>query len=230
MSDERPRPLTLAERAVLWLVRKADERRLGYPPPFAEELVRASGARGTIAFGKAVGAAMGGLEKRYGAQVSNLIMGMAGLWNGCRYCGIGHIYAVNLLFFKATGRLYPIAESDVPALQEMSYEASLERVVELLSSDELLEHQRIVVRLFALRQGAEIQGEEDRLLSAALASWAWLNECSVPLTYDMQVKDVPAILEKTERERILERYRAAREAAARRAVEGPRSSVRSGKL
>jgi hypothetical protein len=221
MSDERPRPLSLSERAVLWLVNWGDKRKFGFPPPFAEEMVRSSGAKGTIAFGKAVTSAMGGLEKKYGPQVSNLVMGMSGLWNGCRYCGIGHIYALNLVYFKSTGRLYPIAETDVPSLQDMSYDDSLARVSELLSSDEFIEHQRIVRRLFELRQGAEITNEEDRLFSAALAAWAWLNECSIPLTYDMLVKDVPALLEKNERESVLSRYRAARDLWAKRLADGP---------
>jgi hypothetical protein len=163
-----------------------------------------------------VGGTVADLEKHYGLLVANLIMAFAGLWNGCPYCSVGHFYAANLVFFKTTGRLYPIAESDVPELQRMTYEQSMERVREILSSDELAEHFRIVERLFQLYTGAEIKTDEDRLLSAALASWGWLNECSVPITYDMQVQEIPPILDKKERELVANRYRAARDAQARR--------------
>ncbi|MDI1443841.1 hypothetical protein [Polyangium sp. 6x1] len=219
MNDELalvPRPLTWPERLFLRLLRWMELKTFGFKHPFSEELVRSSGFVGALNFGKAVGKAMGGLEKRYGLLVSNLIMGFAGLWNGCRYCGVGHLYAANLLHFKATGRLYPIAESDVPWLQELSYDESMVRVRGMLADEEFDEHLRIIERLYGLRGGAEAQNEEDRLLQLALASWAWLNECSAPITFDMQVQDVPAILEKTERGRILERYRAARDARSRK--------------
>jgi len=211
-----PRSLTWAERLFLRLLRWMEMKTFGFKHPFSEELVRSSGFVGALNFGKAVGKAMAGLEKRYGLLVSNLIMAFAGLWNGCRYCGVGHLYAANLLHFKATGRLYPIAEADVPWLQELSYEESMVRVRGMLSDEEFDEHLRIIERLYEIRGGAESKNEEDRLLALALASWAWLNECSAPITFDMQVKDVPAILEKGERERLLDRYRAARDARSRR--------------
>lgn len=211
-----PRPLNFAERLFLRLLRWMEMKTFGFKHPFSEELVRSSGFFGALNFGKAVGKAMAGLEKRYGLLVSNLIMGFAGLWNGCRYCGVGHLYAANLLHFKATGRLYPIAEEDVPWLQELSYEESMVRVRGLLADEEFAEHLRIIERVYELREGAEAKNEEDRLLQLALASWAWLNECSAPISFDMQVKEVPAILEKGERERLLDRYRAARDARSRR--------------
>ncbi len=222
-----PRRLTLPERLFLRLLRWMEMKTFGFKHPFSEELVRSSGFAGALGFGKAVGAAMGGLEKRYGPLVSNLIMGFAGLWNGCRYCGVGHMYAANLLHFKATSRLYPIAEADVPWLQELSYEESMVRVRGMLAEEEFAEHLRIIERLFQLYEGAQPQNEEDRLLALALASWAWLNECSAPITFDMQVKDVPAILDKKERDLILDRYRAARDARSRRLTARASPSVQA---
>lgn len=214
--DTKPRSLTFGERMLLKLMNSGNRAQLGFNHPFLESVVRASGFRGTIAFMRDVGGTVAELEKHYGLLVANLIMAFAGLWNGCPYCSVGHFYAANLLFFKSTGRLYPIAESDVPELQVMTYDQSMERTRQLLSSEELAEHFRIIERLFQLYTAAEIKTEEDRLLTAALASWGWLNECSVPITYDMQVQEIPAILDKKERELVVNRYRAARDAQSRR--------------
>jgi len=206
-----PRTLTPPERLILWLMRESDRLVTGVPNPFVEELVRRSGFRAILTFLVVATKVSRSLDKRYGLVLSNVVTGFVGMWNGCRHCGVGHIYAANLVHFDETGELYPIAEVDVPLLEEMTYEASMARVRELLAGEAFAEHLRVLERLYALRSGAEPRGEEDRLLALALACWAWMNDCSVPVTYDMQVKVVPAIMDKRRRARVVDRYRAKRD-------------------
>lgn len=211
--DPFKRPLSLVERMILKVMVAGQTAQFGFAHPFMENIVRTSGVRGSLAFMRDIGKTVGAIEKHFGPLVGNLVMGFSGLWNGCPYCGVGHIYALNIVYFKMTGLLYPISERDVVDLQNMPYEESMAYARNVLSaSDELVEHYRVVERLFQLYTGETPKSEEDKILSAALGAWGWLNECSIPITYDMQIEEIPAIIPEKDRKGTIHRYRAARDA------------------
>jgi hypothetical protein len=208
------RPLSPIQRMILALYRRIELAQYGFTLPFMESMFRVRGYRGLFAMGDNLTRTIKALEKRYGQLIANLILAWAGLWNGCRYCSIGHVYAVNLLHFRETGRLYPIAESEVPELQELTYPELMERLRHALVGEEFAEQLQVIERMFELFSGAQVISDDDRLLSKALTCWAWLNECTIPVTYDLETSDVPALLLKKDREPVLNRYKAARKAAA----------------
>lgn len=208
--DPFKRRLNLVERAILKVMVAGQTAQFGFAHPFMENIVRTSGIRGSLAFMRDIGSVVGQIEKHFGPLVGNLIMGFSGMWNGCPYCGVGHIYALNIVYFKMTGLLYPISERDVVDLLDMPYEESMAHARAVLASDELVEHYRVVDRLFQLYTGDTPKTAEDKILNAALGAWGWLNECSIPITYDMAVEDIPAIIPEKDKKGVVDRYRAAR--------------------
>ena len=51
--------------------------------------------------------------KQWGAIRTHLLVSEISVLNGCPYCTYGHVYALQLHYFKATGRLLPVDEDEV---------------------------------------------------------------------------------------------------------------------
>lgn len=214
--DEANRPLSFAERLIFKFMVAGQKAQFGFSHPFLENLVRTSGVKGSLAFMRIIPATIGAMEKMFGPLLGNLIMAFTALWNGCPYCGVGHLYAANVLYFQATGLLYPIAEHEIYDLQRMTYEDLLAYVRKQLTSDEHIEHMRVIDRLFQIYNGETPTNDEDKVLSAAIGSWGWLNECSIPVTYDLKLEEIPVMLPAKNREAMVARYRAARDTYSKR--------------
>jgi len=176
-----PPKLSFAERvgatAIGWISRIT----FGYWPAFTRELVRTYGLDGVKQWGEAVEGAMGGLSERFGEETAQLIIAMAAVWNGCSYCTTGHLYALNILYFKRTGRLFPIDEREVPRWYTMTDDRLVERIIERLGDAEFAEMVPLLKRQYQIRtEGDEIaSSEEDELIVKANAAWDLVNECSI---------------------------------------------------
>ena len=79
--------------------------------PFNEEMVRTLGAKGFFAWAGAATSSMDPLVAKYGGFSAQLLTAVVAMLNGCTYCGKGHLYAANLHYFKATGKLLGLDEA-----------------------------------------------------------------------------------------------------------------------
>lgn len=164
-------------RALGWIVTVTD----GYWPDFTEEMVRTYGPEGLKAWGDAVGAGVKKVTETYGDEVAQGLFAMAAVWNGCAYCTTGHFYALNILYFKRTGRLFPIDEREVARWYTLTDERLVERVLERLADDEHAQLSGLFRRQFEIRvKGAELEPEpEDDFIQTANAAFDLINECSI---------------------------------------------------
>lgn len=173
--------LSFAERigvqAVGWIHRIT----MGYWPAFTRELVRTYGLDGLKQWGEAVEAAIKRLSERFGDEIGQGLIAMAAVWNGCAYCTTGHLYALNVLYFKRTGRLFPIDEREVPRWYTMTDERLIARIVERLEGDEFAELRRLIERQYQIRVRGEhiVDGPDDEAIVLANAAWDLVNECSI---------------------------------------------------
>ncbi len=183
--------LSLGERvgatAILWISRIT----FGYFPAFTRELVHTYGLQGVKQWGEAVEGAVGALTERFGDETAQLLIALAAVWNACSYCTIGHLYALNVLYFRRTGRLFPIDEREVPRWYTVSDEALIERIVERLQTDEFEHLIPLVRRQFEIRTaGPEIaESDDDRAIVRANAAWDLVNECTIMIDTD----DIPPL-------------------------------------
>ncbi|MCB9529491.1 MAG: hypothetical protein H6701_14085 [Myxococcales bacterium] len=173
--------LTLAERfgaqSLSWLVRITQ----GYWPAFTRELVRTYGLDGMKQWGEVVEKTATGLTTRFGDEIAQVVIAMSAVWNGCAYCTVGHLYAANILYFRRTGRLFPIDEREVPRWHTLTDERLEATTIERLAGDEFAELRRVLARQFQLRREGNdaVADDDDRLIVGANAAWDLVNECSI---------------------------------------------------
>lgn len=188
---EGKKELSLGERlgatAILWVSRIT----FGYWPAFTQELVRTYGMDGVKQWGEAVEGALEGLNSRFGEEAAQLLIGLAAVWNACSYCTIGHLYALNVLYFRRTGRLFPIDEREVPGWYVLTDEALIDRVARRLDDEEHAHLLPLVRRQFQLRTaGPEVaESEDDQAIVRANAAWDLVNECTIMIV----AEDIPPL-------------------------------------
>ena len=187
---------------------------------FNESIVRNTGIGGLMRFGKTISEVVGRLADRYGEPTAQLIVGFAGLWNGCRFCGIGHNLTANILFHRDEDVLFPIDETEIMGLQKRTDDEIMQFVKDRLAGTRFETQLRILERMDALRRGTPTgETDDDLFLSAALEMWLWANECSIEFGLDLPEDQVPIFGRLTRRSAAYRRYREAR---------GPDSRLDSG--
>jgi hypothetical protein len=167
----------------------------GYDTPFIEELASVLGPRGLFRWVKDVTKTIELLQRRFGEAEAQLLIGLAATWNGCQFCSVGHVYAGNLLWFRRYGRLLPLDERDVPALAKHTDDEMLAEVLRRLSGDPDTSAIQTALRcMFELKMGTrQPTSADDDILSAAIASWNLINECSILVGIDAPAQDVPPL-------------------------------------
>ncbi|MCA9656270.1 MAG: hypothetical protein H6712_08405 [Myxococcales bacterium] len=204
--------LTVGQRTFVWMWRRISTMAVGFPDPFVADHVRTEGVRGYLAWAKSAFAMIEMLEKRWGPIEAQLILGLAALWSGCRWCGVGHLLSANLELFKREGELGPIDERQIPELQLMRDEEVLEVLRKQLSGPRWEQMRRIMDRQYLLHSGqATEESRDDELLQTANVIWSWVIECSIT-AMDTDPATIPPQTPIGKERKLLARYREARAA------------------
>jgi len=210
-AEDGPLPdLSLKERMVSRVGGFFTRVTQGYWLAFLEELIRTFGVEGLEQIGEQNEEILGDLTQRWNAETAQIVVGMGALWNGCGYCGVGHIYAANLLYFRRTGELLPLDEREVPRLQRWTDNQVLEALDSRFTGP-LEPTGALVRRQYALKFGGDAARDEaDALLLRACAAWDIVNECSIVV----QLDEVPPLHPAMAKARGVQRsYRARRRAS-----------------
>lgn len=207
MSD---RKLTFGQRVFVWWWERITTLMVGSSNPLTEELVLTFGVREYVSRAGMMYEVLKLLEKRWGTVEAQLVIGFAGLLSGCRWCGVGHLYAANLELFKREGELLPLDEREIPALQEKTDDEVLALVEERFSDPRWAEMKRVLHQQYLLRSGqAEEETRDDQLLQMANHMWEWFNECSI-VVMDIDPGTIPPQSFVGKDRKLVERYRQAR--------------------
>ena len=185
----------------------------GYNTPFLEAIAASYGLGKTFRLLGAMTASTKKLEASFGAVEAQLVLGIAGTWNGCRFCGAGHVYAANLLYYRRHEALLPLDEREVFDLQTLSFDELVAGINSRFEESEgpARELAPVVRRTFEMEQGARSdESEGDRAIGAAIETWNHLNECSVETVYDFEVQVIPALATVYKDKALIRRYQAAR--------------------
>jgi len=214
--------LSLFQRSFVSAMRALTRVSAGYDMgPIQEEMVRIHGMRGTLRLMKLGAEVTSTLTGAVGDYTAQTLIGIAALWNGCRYCVIGHIYSANLHMFKETGNVGPLDEESLIDLMYMTDTESYEALAKSFSGPEDAELWRLIDRMFQLRfhDLTPREGNDD-LLKATLAYWEWLNECTIILGVDAKPGRVPALGYMRPAAELIQKYDKARKAARAAATGG----------
>ncbi len=206
--------LNILQRSFVSALRLLTRFSAGYDmQPIQEEMVRTLGVGGTMRMMKLGAQVTSTLSRAVGDYTAQTLIAIAAMWNGCRYCVIGHNYSANLYRFRDLRLLGPLDEDGLVELMSLTDDechAALRQKFE--TSEPRTWH--LIDRMFQLRfRDIEPVEPEDQLLKATLAYWEWLNECTIVLGVDAKPGNVPALGFMRPDARLLREYDQARQAA-----------------
>jgi len=192
----------------------------GFSPRLMREIVGRLGPLGALGWFVANMPRYERTLKVLGPLRTHLLCSGISLRNGCPYCTYGHAYAFEPHYLRERDRLFPLAEDEIVALHELAPEPLIERLAEALDAGELAGEVPLLRRLWALSEGqAEGPDEHDRRLRHLLRMFAVLNTCAIETNVAPDEAHDPINKDRA----LKERYAGLREAAARLAVQAPRS-------
>ncbi len=200
--------LTLVERAVASTMETLSRRFAGFSPPFLREVVRVYGIRGAYRRLALMSEVVVELERELGMCDAHVLIGYASLWNGCYYCALGHLYISNLVYFRDTGELYPLAEGEVAEWADARDEEILQRTRECLAGAPFEPLRNLLERQVDLKWGhANVESRTDELLELSIVAYDWFNQCTIVAPDD----EIVPLNELARDRALIRRYRYARE-------------------
>ena len=213
--------LTRPQRWFVALLRAGIKVHAGYDmQPIAEEMVRTLGVGGAVKLMKLGGEVTSRLAHVVGDYTAHTVIAVAAMWNGCRYCVLGHNFSANLFRFRDVGLLGPLDELDIVDMMSLTDEETLEVLRGKFETNEPRTW-HLLERMYQLRFHAIDPVEpEDQLLKATLVYWEWLNECTIVLGIDARPGNVPALGFMRPPAKLVRDYHYARE-VARASGDGP---------
>lgn len=213
--------LTMPQRWFVALLRAMTKVGAGYDmQPIQEEMVRTLGVGGAVKLMKLGFEVTSRLAHVVGDYTAQTVIAVAAMWNGCRYCVLGHNFSANLFRFRDVGLLGPLDEMDIVDMMSLTDQETLEVLRGKFETSEPRTW-HLLERMYQLRFHAiEPVEPEDQLLKATLVYWEWLNECTIVLGIDARPGNVPALGFMRPPAKLLRDYHHARE-VARTSGDGP---------
>ena len=186
----------------------------GFSPRLMKEIVGRRGPLGALGWFLANMPRYERTLKVLGPLRTHLLCVEISLLNGCPYCTYGHAYAFELHYLRERGRLFPLDEHEIVALNRLEPDLLFRHLEEALR-DGLADEIPLLHRLVALR-GGEVgaPAEHDRRLRHLLRMFTVLNTCGI----EGQVAPDEAHDPINKDRELKERYAALRRAAAAQAV------------
>lgn len=214
--EARVRPPSVATSALVEGMATMQSLQYGYRVPFIEHMLRTFGVVGSIReLGPAIQGATDRLTALLGDYEAQLVMSCAATFNGCSFCGPGHLYTANLLYFEATEQLHPLDEEDARGWLGLLDGQVLDTYRRALADPDHAHALALIERTFALRDGEQAEGALDDAIVGAIDAWALINECSLQTS----TTQIQAMIPRIARARRLQRaYHATRRAVQRRAA------------
>lgn len=186
---KRKEHLSLGEKGMVVFGNLFTRMTMGYVQPIMiEEMIRTFGVGGYMRWAKAAEGVMKLMGGRHDDAIAQLMLGLAAMWNGCTWCGQGHIKAHNVMRHKERGEMFPLDENAIMPLQRLRDSEVLARLRELLADPKYATELRLIERQYELKSlTATGTDDDDDMLRASIAAWDWATECSIMVPPDVVV-------------------------------------------
>ncbi|MEE8058230.1 MAG: hypothetical protein V3T17_10400 [Pseudomonadales bacterium] len=117
---------------------------------------------------------------QWGAIRTHLLATEISILNGCSYCTYGHIYALQLHYFKDKGYLIPFSEDEILAWHSVSYTEAIDRFQQLITSSGLLSELPFLERMLELKNGSvQPNSADDQNICHLIKMFGVLNKCGI---------------------------------------------------
>ena len=118
--------------------------------------------------------------QQWGPIRTHLLAVEISLHNGCPYCTYGHVYALQLHYFKTHGRLLFVTEDEIVAWHSGNDDDITANLQHLLSTAGLASERPLLDRVLILRQGAAPPTSvDDHKVAHLLSMFSFLNRSGV---------------------------------------------------
>ena len=192
-------------------LKESELKEFGYVNPFWDEMVSSYGYNETIDLLTKINVPKSYFAEKYSKTMAEFILGLSGLWNGCRWCAIGHMYAANVFYFKDNNTLFPVPETIIPELELLEFKEVWEKLDNMLKPKEFSAERTIAEKMYKLQAGELNPSiEEDKHLMTLITIWGFINECSILYSYDIETNKVPALFVPKSDAHIIDAYKQAR--------------------
>lgn len=173
------RDLTFLERTVMKAIRALTIASEGYFAVFDEEMIRHRGLGEYLRSIAFMTQAWNRLVKQFGDENAHILAFYSSLWNGCVYCGYGHLYAHNLSYFQRTGRLFPIEEEAIEHFLRTNDDDFVAFVRSRLTGSDHADKLKLFEQLFSAQMSTQQPGQANDLMHVTIALYSYVNECSI---------------------------------------------------
>ena len=212
---------TLAERMTMWMLHRMSAVMYGGTSiPVLQEGIKTLGLRGYFRFLKVALKVTTELQKEFGEQVGQHLIGIAAMWLGCAYCGYNHVMSGTLIYFRDTGEVHPLTPQVMGQLFDMRDEEGLAHLQSLLAERRHQRLRALATRMYSLYMNtAKAETADDDLLLSCLSVWRWTTECTIVEGVAIEPDDAWPIHEVGRNRALIERYKTA-VAASRKEPDG----------
>lgn len=174
----RAGPVGILDRAAVGVLHGLGRRLWGFPPRLMPALVARRGALRTLGWFVANMPRYERTRSVLGPLRTHLLATTVSLANGCNYCAFGHAYALDLIYLRDHGRLFPSSVEEILQLRGAAPESIREALAEALKEAGLPEEDAWVARLLAVSSATGPPAtRDDARLAHLVAMFGVLNEC-----------------------------------------------------
>jgi alkylhydroperoxidase family enzyme len=165
----------IVDRAAVGVLNALGRSLWGFPPRLMAALVDRGGALRTLAWFAANMPRYELTRRALGALRTHLITTSISLVNGCEYCAFGHGYAMELIYLREHGTLFPRSVDELLALRRHEPDEIRAELADALEAAGLPDEVPWIERAIALTAGTAQPTANDARLTHLVAMFALLN-------------------------------------------------------
>ncbi len=173
--------MTLAQRIAVKILESIGTHLWGFKPNMMRHFVLEYGAFKSVVWFVKHMPKYEKILKKWGAVRTHFVSTVFSTVQGCAYCTYGHAYAMQLHYFKQTGKLFPLDESELIELHGLPEENIVKRLGTALTEAGLPDEVEILNKISTLREHlptGQLSQDDDYLLHLK-SMFSVLNSCGI---------------------------------------------------
>lgn len=172
--------MNVSNKVSAWLLEMIGQTLWGLRPNLMKDIVQQHGAMTSLSWFAKNMPRYEKILKEWGAIRTHLLASEISVLNSCAYCTYGHVYALQLHYFKENRLLMPVDENEIVSWHSLSEDDIIKKFHALIEDANLMSERPILDRMLLLRQGSgeSVGGEDDQILHL-IKMFSFLNSCGV---------------------------------------------------
>ncbi|MGQ0777262.1 MAG: hypothetical protein ACT4NY_23085 [Pseudonocardiales bacterium] len=168
------------DRVVVRLLHQLGIVLWGFPPRLMPALVQCLGTLGVLYWFARNMPRYERTRRIFGPLRTHLLSTTVSLINGCEYCAFGHAYALDLIYLRDHGRLFPLTVDGILQLRRRDPAVIRDRLAAALAKAGLPDEEQWLDRLLGVASGqTRPVSSDDARLAHLVAMFGVLNECGI---------------------------------------------------